>query len=528
MPVRREQTRSFITSHVTNTPIVHRIRHVKCDEAKPFCKRCLSTGRICDGFGYHQDFPSFTPLINWLPNHSTTAPGIQATQRERSMFSLLCTDTIPQVCGTFGHKFWKTDVLRATQVYPAIWHACLAVAAMHERMKMTESENAKAATQMLYEFSLRQYNAAIRHLLDIRRENVLTGDDQETLLMASILFNGLCCLQGDVQQAIIHARNGLQLFYLWRYWEQTYQTDTRRRRMSLLSAESLVMLISFTESQFMNRVANVPTTLLRCQIIPYKCSDMPFASITNAYVEFQNLYTGLLSATKFSDSPSCITLPLPRAEHRVAYRREFEVWKAKFEKFKQQSTLVTEEDTEGLLLLETLLTGVEVCLYVDINNAELDYDNYESAFSRIVDLAERVLSKRSYVAVDQGRGAPLFSFSLSLCEELYWAGIRCRNGIIRRRVIALLKKWPRRDGIWDSKMIASTCEAVMRLEESAVWSVDGTGPCCGCISGVFICNDHRVAGVDTEFLTSGTAKVTMHTVANLRYNVEGHTALISF
>src|SRR3569833_880855 len=35
-----------------------RIRKVKCDETKPFCHRCVSTGRACDG--YESPFRIFT------------------------------------------------------------------------------------------------------------------------------------------------------------------------------------------------------------------------------------------------------------------------------------------------------------------------------------------------------------------------------------------------------------------------------------------------------------------------------------
>lgn len=38
-----------------------RIRRIKCDEEKPFCRRCVSTGRKCDGYNSHQlRFPSQT------------------------------------------------------------------------------------------------------------------------------------------------------------------------------------------------------------------------------------------------------------------------------------------------------------------------------------------------------------------------------------------------------------------------------------------------------------------------------------
>ena len=38
-------------AHVADPPAAaHRIRRIKCDEARPACERCLSTGRTCDGY----------------------------------------------------------------------------------------------------------------------------------------------------------------------------------------------------------------------------------------------------------------------------------------------------------------------------------------------------------------------------------------------------------------------------------------------------------------------------------------------
>ncbi|OAR00516.1 hypothetical protein LLEC1_00844 [Akanthomyces lecanii] len=39
-----------ITCRFVNPPSVPRIRRVKCDEAKPMCNRCMTSGRMCDGY----------------------------------------------------------------------------------------------------------------------------------------------------------------------------------------------------------------------------------------------------------------------------------------------------------------------------------------------------------------------------------------------------------------------------------------------------------------------------------------------
>lgn len=39
--------------HISRPQLTHgyRIRKVKCDEGRPACERCVTTGRVCDGYG---------------------------------------------------------------------------------------------------------------------------------------------------------------------------------------------------------------------------------------------------------------------------------------------------------------------------------------------------------------------------------------------------------------------------------------------------------------------------------------------
>lgn len=438
------------------------------------------------------------------------------------MFKLLCTETVNQIGGNFGRSFWSIDVLRATQAYPAIWHACLAVASMHESMKTPSEMTPIGSKSRHYDFSIQQYNASIKHLIDIGRRSTPTLADQETVLMGSILLHMLCCLQGDMHQGTVHARNGLQLFYQWRFWERLYKSKRLKKHDGLFEPSSLAVLMSFIESQMANRVSNVPRPLWHRLCIPYKCSATPFASVTDAYVEFQRLFTGFLTATQFGESPPSL-IPEPKPDSRANYRREFEVWKRKFEKLKASSE-TQGEDLEGILLLNILFIGVVVCLYVNLGDGELDYDRYRSSFEQITDLTEDLLSKQAKSGKAGNKSTPTFSFSSSLCELLSWAGMHCRDRIIRRKAIVIMKTWPRRDGIWDSRLAASACGAVMNLEEEAIMR-DNWG--CECRPDGYICSYHRVTSTETEFLPNSMAKLTMNTVGGVRMGHPPHVVILT-
>lgn len=42
-----------------------KVRKVKCDEGRPCCNRCQSTGRICEGYGICESFNEWAPEVDF-------------------------------------------------------------------------------------------------------------------------------------------------------------------------------------------------------------------------------------------------------------------------------------------------------------------------------------------------------------------------------------------------------------------------------------------------------------------------------
>ena len=166
---------------------------MKCDEEKLNCTRCTSSGRKCDGYAIvkgSQDCGNFSsPSSYYLGIARTSNPIFEfsGNDTERRCFHFFRIRTVPQLSGYFTSDFWDRSVPLSTYNEPAIRHAVIALASLHERY-----ENGDASILSSNEdvseggFALQQYNQAIRHLI----KPVISRGKQavDVSLLACILF----------------------------------------------------------------------------------------------------------------------------------------------------------------------------------------------------------------------------------------------------------------------------------------------------------------------------------------------------
>ncbi|KAG8424809.1 hypothetical protein J3458_001571 [Metarhizium acridum] len=456
------------------------------------------------------------------PDLTLAPPGIEPSHMHRQVFMTLCRATVNQIAGCFDPAFWAHDILRATQVSPAVWHAALALAAMDCRKKIP-AETEKPARQQYYTFSLLEYNKSIHQLITIARQIDDTSfNDQETILISNALLFGLDCLQGHHKEATAHARNSIELFYRWRFWEQAEKSAASSTRSSLVHSGSLIALIMNFECQFINRLSHLisPTWLGNKKL--WKSSSESFTSVTDAYLEFLPLLTSFMDATRFIGSPP--DLVQPRPDIQVAYRHEFMNWNTKFDDMLRLQNPSTPSDLEGIAVLQMFFTTLEIGFKIDLAASQVAYDVCESLFERIINQAED-LYKIIAVGVHQEKTATSFSFSLPLSDVFIYTANNCRNSVLRRRLMSLVRKWPHSDGLWNSKLTVTLCEAVVLAEEYWMSAARKkpilTADVCYCIPTTFVCDNHRVRDLDTYFTSERQARVWLRTVGDLRNNLPG-------
>ena len=185
-----------------------RVRRIKCDEAKPGCQRCSTTGRKCDGYSSDITISSQTPKnsTDLIQRISVHTPG---NAEEKRGFDFFLRNTAAELSGYYDSLFWEKLILAASAQKPSLRHAVIALGALHEdfsrkRLVSSTSSVEDQGTQ----FALNQYAKAMGAL----RRSLSSGKEEPlTALMSCILFVCFDSLRGWFESAMVHLQSGLRI-----------------------------------------------------------------------------------------------------------------------------------------------------------------------------------------------------------------------------------------------------------------------------------------------------------------------------
>ncbi|KAI1847850.1 hypothetical protein JX265_013916 [Neoarthrinium moseri] len=176
-----------VESELTNP----RIRKVKCDESKPACLRCTSTGRKCDGYPASPE----QGLTWYRPSHLFQSIDQPVEGRALQFF---CENAGPLLSGPLDPYFWTHLVIQFSNFEPSVRHSVVAISSLYEDYHCRARTVAQLRNN---DFALRHYNAAIENLRKLNNEPLI--------LLVCVLFVCIELLQGNRDAAMQHIRHGI-------------------------------------------------------------------------------------------------------------------------------------------------------------------------------------------------------------------------------------------------------------------------------------------------------------------------------
>ncbi|EPE28657.1 hypothetical protein GLAREA_09778 [Glarea lozoyensis ATCC 20868] len=453
-------------------------RRVKCDEQKPSCLKCTSTGRVCDGYNNELCIKLSSPATFTRETTQTISPirspslEVPGDSRERRALHFFCERTVRQLNPFRADDFWDLHILQATQHEPSIRHAIVALGSLHEKFEQSDG----LILPQSDDFALQQYNLGITSLL----EPFSRGGQQnmDVCLTASILFAcfepGFQTLQGRLGLAIAHIRSGARLLYEIEYNENQKKHNHKTLKCSsspfvpMEILEDLFLRVYLQIVEMVGPITDLPihkkTSLGRQGGTP----PTAFSSLGEARNCLIYNWHERTTPREFKTGKTTEDL------HRVVARQNeslalYDQYNSAFQSFlATKGSVLNDSQRKGVRVLEIH----HLAAYVALNSKKttLDvqtvWDQYVPIFDKIVTLAEEVTLLDSL-----DTAAPVFSIDMGIVAPLYSVAHKCRDPIVRRRAIAVLKAAPRQEGVWNSTLVARVCERVVDLEEAGLGMV---------------------------------------------------------
>ncbi|KFA68919.1 hypothetical protein S40285_05417 [Stachybotrys chlorohalonatus IBT 40285] len=191
-----------------------RIRKVKCDEARPACHRCTSTGRICDGYGvWGGGSRPFQPhhLTTSLTRVPSPAYILEMGEEGVPYFEWFKCRTAIKLPASFRSGFWDQLVFQVVQSEPAVLYAVLALSCLHMDGHFDTCGYRKTICRARQgdRLVLQYYVKAIEHLQP--HFNAQGDRSFRVTLMTCLIFACVDLLRSHFDTARSHVGNAIQL-----------------------------------------------------------------------------------------------------------------------------------------------------------------------------------------------------------------------------------------------------------------------------------------------------------------------------
>lgn len=465
-----------------------RIRKVKCDEGFPSCRRCVSTGRKCDGYGIWGGGGN-----HHIRSQCTTAgeksivlprpayfSSLVASTEEKKYFDWFKQRTAPKLPGSYISSFWTTLLLQASHSEPAVLHAVLALSAVHKGDIPNECHQRKQTSNLevlgqAEQFTLQHYVKAIKGLQP--HFSAKNRASFRIALISCIAFVSLEFLRGNFTAAQVHLQNGLKLL------KDAHLVESRKNGILLVRTSDeqidtwIVEAFSrlYIQAQLFKHSYEQPHFLL--QVADPMFRPSVFYSFRMVWDELERLRNEIFLLTKEAREydaqqthPHCSPLLLRRQR---MIKADLINWLTTSEASKDtlpERKLPEGEKAYQLIFLHHTMISImaEVCLCPNDEGVfDFHSDQFESLISEAIDLwrsgPAREISESNHPQNSIRISRSIID--LGCIAPLHYTALKCRVHRIRVHAVRLLETLLHKEGIWDPRVSALIARKVIEIEE---------------------------------------------------------------
>ncbi|KAH6642151.1 hypothetical protein C7974DRAFT_384930 [Boeremia exigua] len=441
-----------------------KIRRVKCDEAKPSCSRCTSTGRKCDGYSKPKDafqIQVFTPREPVKIARPVMSVLSESGDSIRYLeFYHQCA--VPSLSGRFDRDFWSKTSLQMAHAEPAVRHAVIALGYLNQ----TESGSLKHARSKFQVVNgnnvfLHHYNQAVRKLVSRMAE---PSYSPEIGLVTCLLFVCIEFLRGNYCTGFTHMTNGLSLI---REWQQQRRVDSPLED-STYTEGPVGLIEDILLPMFQRGVATAQLFGVATEEhldVPYPNPDrfirLPFSlqEAERSSRELRNATVMFLRQTAMRKMQK-MAFDEERQEKQARLIECHRIW---FERVQvaEDSQVWSEDDLVSLSALKVALYALTTYIGCAASTLQVPYDRYLHCFRALIRHAKIIMDAMEVNTTQAAK----FTFDISIIPPLFHTATRCRCPATRRKAVALLARRPPREGLWDAEQLLLVTHRVIEMEE---------------------------------------------------------------
>ncbi|KAH8703194.1 hypothetical protein BGW36DRAFT_287062 [Talaromyces proteolyticus] len=478
-----DKERRVRTSHpkVRTGCLTCKRRHKKCDENRPSCRMCISSGRECEGYCTIPDkrtkaarrVRQSTLHIPIVAKASTAqqfeqdliipvtlnSPGqVDLTQPERWHLNLFRNYTARHCGGYFHDEFWHGLVHQLSEEQPAVRHAVIAMSARHIQFERVQLKHAIDAGQAY--LSLQQCNKSIACLRQYLSKAPPGSSRNQVVLTTCVVLVCLALFEEDTNIADYHFQSGYRLLQEW------------QKENFSVGSSGPAFIQTFSQLQIHRSTCADPKTFVEDDHPSLPSPDVENSRPTKSHVnaEAVNHFIIVLGwvllridAQGFNIGPAITHI----RNGEGAVLSMLRLWRTQL---KRSITIhgddVPQSDRDALTLFALWSEVIYIKLFTSSEPEanEMRYDKFLAHFQRAVVLA------KSLITPTKGQSAlSIFPSVTSIVPPLLFCGFKCRDWLIRRQVTLLLRELKGHEDIWVSGPI-------LALERMVEIESEGIGP----------------------------------------------------
>lgn len=439
---------------------MNRQRHLKCDETKPACARCLADQWACEYLAPKARkrkaaqalYPSGTKSLSiYRP-----CDGVSDDAHERHCFYVFRDTGARDSTSYFEPDAWQRLVLRCSHSEPALLHsACALGSLLQAHIQRSTQGDSNPLTidpgEPRARFGLHQYNKAVKLLA----RGLSVGETSENAaLLCCLLFVWIEFLQQDLDAALRHLQSGLKIIECMEKAKRLEEVDACVHRVFLRLQDQATFHGSPT-SEF----NNVTIDLSQNSDTPMPSHFVDVAEARTHLSKISGTANRSMRAHKQSTA-SAKTVDITVSSHNVAVHNTVNTvvhklgqWQHAFE---NSLLLDCRKPTSTELAARCLLRMQYLCANIlskaFFSASEMQYDNYTPEFTRIVSLAKDFLQ--------HARSLGFFGLSIDsgIIPPLGLVAFKCRQLSLRLEAIELLRQAPAHEGVWQRDSVIKVAE----------------------------------------------------------------------